>query len=158
MGVRKKNVVKYKPKGRKIVNSTKTIIDGIVFDSMLEGYMYELLRDEEIPFEIQKTFLLIGGFKYPAGNWERKSSKDMTLVDKPTIRKMEYTPDFVCPEGRYVIEVKGRANESFPLRWKIFQSQMAERDIVPTLFKPSTKTECRAVLRILKDLGYGKKD
>lgn len=155
MGIKKRSVVKYKPKGRKIVNSTKTEIDGIVFDSKLEGYMYTLLRDEEIPFEVQKTYLLVSGFKYPAGCYERKSSKDMTLVDKSTIRKMEYTPDFVHPNEEFIIEVKGRANESFPLRWKFFQSTMSQRDLVPILFKPSTQTECREVVTILKSKGYG---
>ena len=36
------------------------------------------------------------------------------------ILPIKYKPDFV---GRdFVIECKGRANESFPLRWKLFKA------------------------------------
>jgi len=157
MGVRKIGVTKYRKKGVKLINYTKTDVDGITFDSKLESYMYTLLRDNEIPFELNKTYLLVSGFKYPSGNFERKSTKDMTLVDKPTIRKMEYTPDFVHPKEEFIIEVKGKANESFPLRWKFFMNSMNSRDTPPMLFKPTTQTECREVITILKDKGYGRK-
>ena len=32
------------------------------------------------------------------------------------ILNIKYTPDFVSPS--FIIECKGRANESFPIRWK----------------------------------------
>jgi hypothetical protein len=35
------------------------------------------------------------------------------------ILNIKYTPDFI---GKgFIIETKGRANESFPLRWKMFK-------------------------------------
>ena len=35
------------------------------------------------------------------------------------ILNIKYTPDFVSDS--FIIECKGRANESFPLRWKMFK-------------------------------------
>ena len=32
---------------------------------------------------------------------------------------IKYTPDFIGKD--FIIETKGRANESFPLRWKLFK-------------------------------------
>ena len=32
---------------------------------------------------------------------------------------IKYTPDFISYD--YIIECKGRPNESFPIRWKIFK-------------------------------------
>ena len=33
--------------------------------------------------------------------------------------QLRYTPDFV--NDKFIIECKGRANESFPMRWKLFK-------------------------------------
>ena len=35
------------------------------------------------------------------------------------ILNIKYTPDFVSTS--FIIECKGRANESFPIRWKMFK-------------------------------------
>ena len=32
---------------------------------------------------------------------------------------IKYTPDFIGKD--FIIETKGRANESFPMRWKLFK-------------------------------------
>ena len=32
---------------------------------------------------------------------------------------IKYTPDFIG--DNFIIETKGRANESFPMRWKLFK-------------------------------------
>ena len=32
---------------------------------------------------------------------------------------IKYTPDFIGED--FIIETKGRANESFPIRWKLFK-------------------------------------
>ena len=66
---------------------------------------------------------------------------------------MKYTPAFV---GKgWIIECKGRANESFPLRWKIFKKLVAERRLGPfTLYKPQNQKECdQTVELILKQNG-----
>ena len=48
--------------------------------------------------------------------------------------------DFV---GRdFIIECKGRANESFPLRWKLFKHWIALHAPTLALFKPQNQKEC----------------
>ena len=37
------------------------------------------------------------------------------------VRAMTYTPDFVDPNNKWIIEVKGYANDVFPLKWKLFK-------------------------------------
>ena len=61
---------------------------------------------------------------------------------------MKYTPDFV---GKgFIIECKGRANESFPLRWKIFKKLMSERRIGPfVLYKPQNQKECDETVKLI---------
>ena len=61
---------------------------------------------------------------------------------------IKYTPDFV---GKgFIIETKGRANESFPLRWKLFKKLITERRLGPlTLYKPQNHKECDETVRLI---------
>ena len=79
------------------------------------------------------------------------------MTNRPKVLEIKYTPDYVGENEEWIIEVKGRANESFPLRWKLFKQLMQQRDNPPILFKPSTDAECKQVIEILKDKGYGNK-
>ena len=37
------------------------------------------------------------------------------------VRDITYTPDFVDPNGKWIIEVKGYANDVFPLKMEMFK-------------------------------------
>lgn len=138
-------------KGRKLINAKKVSQNGVQFDSQLELYMYNRLKEEGIKFKYNEIkYLLIPSFKYPRDIFEPKKVKEKDLVSKTTIRKMEYTPDFVGENESWIIETKGRANESFPLRWKMFKHKMLERECPPVLFLPRNRQECEQVITILK--------
>ena len=67
------------------------------------------------------------------------------------ILPIKYTPDFI---GRdFIIECKGRANESFPLRWKLFK-QLDIITISPTLtlYKPQNQKECDLTIRYIQEM------
>ena len=62
-----------------------------------------------------------------------------------------YTPDFVDPQGRWIIECKGYANERFPLKWKMFKKLLMEREDPPVLFVPrNQKQNIETVKQILE--------
>ena len=62
-----------------------------------------------------------------------------------------YTPDFVDPQGRWIIECKGYANERFPLKWKMFKKLLMERENPPVLFVPrNQKQNIETVQKILE--------
>lgn len=142
-------------KGKKIVNAKKIIIDGITFQSGLEGTMYKLLKEAGIVagYEV-KEYVLMDGFVYGAENWERTPTGS-SMTDKRKRLPMRYTPDFVGENEEFIIEVKGRPNEAFPLRWKVFQKAMIDRGNPPMLFMPKSKADCIQVIEILKSKGYG---
>lgn len=91
-------------KDKRKIKSRKTTIDSIEFDSLLEGYCYKCMKNEGFIFEIKKEFEILPKFTYHG----------------QPIRKMVWTPDFYLPTINTIVETKGRANESFPLRLKIF--------------------------------------
>jgi hypothetical protein len=91
-------------KDNRKIKSKKIVIDGMEFDSLLEGRCYVALRDAGIKFEVQKEFPIIPSFKYCG----------------KAIRPMRWTADYYLPDLNIVCEAKGLPNESFPLRLKMF--------------------------------------
>jgi hypothetical protein len=63
------------------------------------------------------------------------------------ILPIKYTPDFVSDS--FIIECKGRANESFPIRWKMFKKYVKERLPRVTLYKPQNQKECDEVVKLI---------
>ena len=68
---------------------------------------------------------------------------------------IKYTPDFVGED--FIIETKGRANESFPMRWKLFKKFINKCYPRVTLYKPQNQKECDQVIELLtiKNKLYG---
>jgi hypothetical protein len=49
----------------------------------------------------------------------------------------------------FIIECKGRANESFPLRWKMFKKYVKEHLPNVKLYKPQNHKECDETVRLI---------
>jgi len=133
------------------VQSKKVTADRIQFASGLEKYMYLALKQAGIPALYEgQTFELIESFDFPFECYERCANGKGVYKNRGNrkILNMKYTPDFV---GKgFIIECKGRANESFPLRWKIFKKLIAERRLGPfTLYKPQNQKECDETVRLI---------
>ena len=133
------------------VQSKKVTADGIQFASGLEKYMYLALKQAGITALYEgQTFELIESFDFPFECYERCANGKGVYKNRGNrkILNMKYTPDFV---GKgFIIECKGRANESFPLRWKIFKKLIAERRLGPfTLYKPQNQKECDETVKLI---------
>jgi hypothetical protein len=117
--------------------------------------MYIALKKAKIKALYEgETFELMEGFSFPFESYERcgNSKGDYKNRGNKKILNIKYTPDFV---GRgFIIETKGRANESFPLRWKMFKKLVSENKIEPfVLYKPQNQKECdKTVELILKKI------
>jgi len=141
----------YKKKKRGPVQSKKISYDNITFASGLERYMYMALKKAKIRALYEgETFELQESFDFPFESFERcgNGKGDYKNRGNKKILNIKYTPDFV---GKgFIIETKGRANESFPLRWKMFKKLMSESKIGPfTLYKPQNQKECDETIRLI---------
>lgn len=141
------------------VVSKKVIYDGITFASGLEKYMYKALKEAGIEFEYEGvTFELLPSFIFENVSMERQSNGKGDFINRglKKILNLKYTPDFVG--DTFIIETKGRANESFPLRWKLFKKWMMDNNDTRALYKPQNQSECDATVnRILKTTKTKKK-
>tara|TARA_R100000664_G_scaffold28661_1_gene40064 strand:+ start:299 stop:739 length:441 start_codon:yes stop_codon:yes gene_type:complete len=142
--------MKRKRKNKGPVRSKKVVFDGITFASGLERYMYQVLKKAKIKADYEgETYTLIDGFNFDNKSHERQSNGKGDFVNRGNkkILPIKYTPDFV---GRdFVIECKGRANESFPMRWKLFKRFVNRCYPHVTLYKPQNQKECDKVIELI---------
>ena len=132
------------------VRSKKVTFDGITFASGLEKYMYQALKKAKIYAEYEgMTFTLQDSFNFDVDSFERQANGKGEMVNRgqKKIQSIKYTPDFVSPS--FIIECKGRANESFPIRWKMFKKHVKERIPHVTLYKPQNQKECDKVIELI---------
>ena len=132
------------------VRSKKVTFDGITFASGLEKYMYIALKKAKIYAEYEgATFELQEGFMFDIDSYERQGNGkgDMVNRGRKKILNIKYTPDFV--NSSFIIECKGRANESFPMRWKMFKKYVNHKMKHVTLYKPQNQKECDKVIELI---------
>ena len=141
---------KYKRK-KGPVRSKKVIFDGITFASGLERYMYQALKKAKIKAKYEgQTYVLQEAFNFKIDSFERQANGkgDMVNRGQKKILNIKYTPDFVSDS--FIIECKGRANESFPIRWKMFKKYVNHNMKHVTLYKPQNQKECDKVIELIK--------
>ena len=134
------------------VRAKKVSYDGINFASGLERYTYIALKKNKL-FEgyENEVFQLIEGFDFNNEAFEKQANGkgEYTNRGQKKILGIKYTPDFVGKD--YIIECKGRANESFPLRWKLFKLWLTKNKIGKTLYKPQNQKEVDLTMILIKE-------
>jgi len=134
------------------VAAKKVSYDGINFASGLERYTYMALKKNKL-FEgyENEVFQLVEGFSFDNESFEKQANGkgEYTNRGQKKILGIKYTPDFIGKD--YIIECKGRANESFPLRWKLFKLWLTKNNIGKTLYKPQNQKEVDLTMVLIKE-------
>ena len=134
---------KFKRKKRGPVVAKKVMYNGITFASGLEKYMYIALCKAKIKAKYEgETYTVFEGFEFDNDSFEKQSNGKGEFVNRgcKKILSVRYTPDFIADD--FIIECKGRANESFPIRWKMFKKYVNWKMKHVTLYKPENQNEC----------------
>jgi len=93
----------------KVKNATRIEVDGIKFRSKLEHKAYVRLKEEGFNFEYEpESYEIIERFEW---NGEK-------------VRPITIKPDFVDYNLKIIMEIKGFANDSWPLRLKLFKRHL----------------------------------
>ena len=141
-----------KPQNKKVRNATAKVYKGIKFRSKLELFTNRKLEDAGIDALYEKKkYVLQEGFRYSATVYEPHKTKGY-IPTTTKIRDITYTPDFVDPHGRWIIEVKGFANDVFPLKWKMFKNYLMQQDDPPVLFLPRNQKQVLETIELIKEL------
>jgi hypothetical protein len=132
------------------VRAKKVVYDGITFASGLEKYMYRALKKAKVKAKYEgRTYTIQSGFEFNMDSYERQSNGKGEFKNRGNkkILPIKYTPDFIG-DG-FIIECKGRANESFPMRWKLFKRYINKHKPYVTLYKPQNQKECDKVIELI---------
>ena len=132
------------------VVSKKTTYDGINFASGLEKHMYRALKKAKLKAKYEgETYVIQEGFMFDNESYERQSNGKGDMVNRGSkkILPIKYTPDFISDS--FIIDCKGRANASFPMRWKMFKKYVKENLPRVTLYKPQNQKECDKVVELI---------
>lgn len=132
------------------VVSKKVIYDGVTLASGLEKYMYKSLSDAKIDFNYEgEVFELLPSFHFENGCIERQSNSKGEYINRGNkkVLNIKYTPDFVSYD--FIIETKGRANDSFPLRWKMFKKWMHDNNDKRIVYKPQSQKEVDITIELI---------
>ena len=135
------------------VQAKKSTYNGIKFASGLEVYMYKALKKAKIKAKYEgKTFEIVSGFDFINLSYERTANGKGEFKQRggKKILPIKYTPDFIGKD--FIIECKGRANESFPIRWKLFKKYLTDNKIKTSLYKPQNQKQCDETVKLILSL------
>jgi hypothetical protein len=95
------------------------------------------------------TYEIVSGFDFINPCYERTANGKGEFKQRggKKILPIKYTPDFIGND--FIIECKGRANESFPLRWKLFKKYLSDNKLYFRLYKPQNQKECDKVIELI---------
>lgn len=134
------------------VQAKKISYDGISFASGLERYTYIALKKNKLYEGYEsETFQIVESFQFPNISYEKQANSKGEYINRGSkkILGIKYTPDFIGKD--YIIECKGRPNESFPLRWKLFKLWLTKNNIGKILYKPQNQKEVDRTIALIKE-------
>ena len=142
--------MKKRSKKRGPVRAKRVRQDGINFASGLERYMYLALKKAKIKAKYEgETYVVQDGFNFNQDCYEKQANGIGEYKNRgnKAIQSVKYTPDFVGTG--FIIECKGRPNESFPIRWKLFKRYISKNLPNVTLYKPQNQKECDEIVSLI---------
>ncbi|HXU28820.1 MAG TPA: DUF1064 domain-containing protein [Bacteroidia bacterium] len=96
---------------------TKKVQDGITFDSPLELFTYNLLRENGINFELKKKYELVPSFSYGG----------------KTVIGASLTIDFYLPDHDIILDPKGFMQGATDLKWKLLKHHLFLQGLDPRI-------------------------
>lgn len=146
---------------KKIKGAKNIEFDGIMFKSKLECSCYKKLKDSGLTFSYEPEKIPIWeGIKLnvvtvfaprrkAAGKYDKSLSEQ-----KRALLNMSYTPDFLVEKGKYrfYFDVKGKENDVYPIKKKMFLKSLEERqdDYTYCFFEPHSIKQMMEALEIIK--------
>ena len=116
---------------KKVKNASKNIVDGIEFKSLLESRTYQKLKDSGFSPEYEHLYFNLMDSFYPYSqcfdrHYDRSLKKKVFGLNRFKIQAITYTPDFTFTynDRLIVIECKGKENDVYPIKKKLFRRWM----------------------------------
>ena len=143
---------------KKVRNATLCEYKGIKFRSKLEVFCYKELLKLKVPIKYEEERIEL----YPKFSNQVhvfQPNRNKILAEKPCkFLPITYTPDFILEwkDKLIVVEAKGRPNDSYPLKKKMFLNYLGEIERVQQtecyFFEPHNQRQMLQCIEIIKNL------
>lgn len=147
---------------KKVKNATVIEYNGIKFKSKLECAFYKKLLEAGFdPQYEHRTYLLWNGFRPSVPFYTKDKATKMLRLDMAKLRDMTYTPDFTFNYNGHlvIIEAKGKANDTYPLKRKLFRGLLeGMTHDNPLFFEVFTQKQLLEAINIIKSYGISRED
>lgn len=135
-------------------NNIQYEYDGLKFDSKNEVAVYKHLKNEG--FEVLREpvkYVLWEGCKPTVPFYNINKRTKVLELDMDKLRNITYLPDFQISYAGYtiIIEVKGKENDVFPVKKKLFRKLLESREKV-MYFELNTIRQLKQAIEIIKKL------
>lgn len=139
---------------KKILNATPLEKDGIHFKSKLEARTYELFKQAGFnPVYEESTELLVESFSLKNITFYSPKGNMLVPYDR-RIRGITYTPDFTFTyKDTFIsVDVKGKANDTYPIKKKMYLRYLEEKNIKCIFIEPHSVAQIKQAIEIIKQL------
>ena len=145
-----------KTTNKKVRNAVSKVYKGIKFRSKLELFTYKKLEEAGIKslYE-ERKYVLMEGFRFEQesiGPRSKRARKVEYINNSDKVREIMYTPDCVAPNNEWIIEVKGFANDVFPLEWKLVKKHLQQIGNPPIFYLPKNQGQVLNPIQLTKTL------
>lgn len=139
---------------KKIRNATPLEKDGISFKSKLEARAYELFKQAgfSVAYE-ESTVVLAESFKPKHTVFYSPGGQGLVPYNR-RIRGITYTPDFTFKykDTFIAIDVKGKANDTYPIKKKLYLKYLEEEETKSIFIEPHSIAQIKQAIEIIKQL------
>jgi len=113
------------------------------------------LKEAGLDFQYaSQSFTVAEAFTYLGESFEPDKRKgDGMFAKSKKLQAITYKPDFVSEDGTWIIETKGRPNESFPLRWKLFKKYLFDNNLKYDLYMPKNHKQVNECIKMILNKG-----
>lgn len=146
---------------KKIKNATSVTVDGIKFKSKFESKVYEVLKEKEFEPKYEPwKFTIFRGFIPTVPFYDKNNKTGLLKFNKKKLIDITYTPDFICEYNgiTIILEVKGKVNDVFPIKRKLFRYYLETWKIPVMFFEIYSKKQLLQAIEIIKQYDSDRKD
>lgn len=144
---------------KKVRNASECTYNGMKFRSKLELYCYKYFLDNKLKLEYEaNTYVVLPGFETNVDVYlpvKKRNSKVTELCLKTRrILPITYTPDFTLQVNNklFFIETKGKPNDVYPLKRKLFLNYLRNLNHKCWFFEPHNQQQVRDTYDIIKNI------
>lgn len=123
-----------------VVRKWPKVINEIKYDSPLEFYTAELLREQRIPFEFKRKYAMFPSFNYCG----------------ETVIGLTLTVDFYLTDHDIILDPKGLQNDGNPIKWKLLKLWLLNKKQTPRICFVYNQQEARDFVMMVK-YGFSQK-